>query len=156
MKKPSIIRHAFLVCMLIITAGGLLAQTKESKATAGLLAGTWTLDLENSLDNMPAEAKLRYAKLQGAGRQMFIDAYSGRQFTFNADGSYRQQQTSALQVTGRWQLQPDGQTLVITGPGGKTWSPRVEIVSQDKMILHQQNNAGAIMILTDWYLTKNK
>jgi hypothetical protein len=153
MKTLCFIRRLSFICLIIIPAHGLQAQTKGN---AELLTGTWTLDLENSLNKMSAAGKSRYAKLEGAGRQMFIDAYSGRRLTFYDNGSFLQQQTKGIQVSGKWLLQQDGQTLLITSPKGKTLSLRVEMPSDDKMILHQQNTGGIIMILTDWYLTKNK
>lgn len=136
---------AFLI--LIFNCYSVTAQIQREQ-----LVGTWVFDYESSMANMDENAKKVLAKsptLQGR----LESSYRNRQIILAIDGSYSLHLPDGKQVLGTWELDTNGNTVIIHYQNQNENLSIVTVLST-ALVLKPVIDGNVKPMFSTWYFTK--
>lgn len=118
------------------------------------IAGSWKVNLGQTMDHMRGEVKIGYDTLPALVKQRISQAFSTREFIFQVDSIVTiqwEKENDPQRVEGTWNYDAPSNTLTITTDTSQATEFEVKTLTSSILILKMKDTGG---IFQELYLTK--
>lgn len=136
--------------VLIINSLRISAQTKQE-----LLIGTWVFNYELSMANIMPEAKKSLDLMSDSDKIKFEKAYKGRKIIFRSDGSFKQELSDGLVISGLWTFDDNGGNIIMSIGQNQSQTLIIKSLFSTSLIVLLDSKNKKKPIISEWYFTKN-